>query len=131
MENKKTRILVNGKEVEIIEGGKVSDHLYKVRFKEDGREAIVHSSVLKFEVKEEGKETKVMSKQEFDCELVLIAMKLATIYGKAGRIQKRVESGNIVEMLTAVQECFELMGDMIGIVDKQLMLLMEIGETLK
>lgn len=131
MENKKTRILVNGKEVEIIEGGKVSDHLYKVRFKEDGREAIVHSSVLKFEVKEEDKETKVMSKQEFDCELILIATELAIMYEKSNKVQKRIESKNIIEVLAGVQEYFELMGDMTKIIDKQSSLLVKVGETLK
>ena len=118
------KIMVQEREVEILDKADLTGNIFKVRFKDTGEEKNIHGDFIKF-VKEES------IKDEVELEMAELSVKITKLLVKAKKVETRCKKDGILGLIASFNEILKMNEDMAHIMTEQHKLLEKASENLK
>lgn len=121
------KIMVEEREVKILDKVDLTGNIFKVRFKDTNETKNVHSKFIKF-VEEEKEES---IKDEVELEMAELSVEIVKLLVKAKNIEMKCKSGKVVDMIESFNGMLEMNCKMSDIMIKQHKLLEKASKNLK
>lgn len=121
------KIMVEEREVKILDKVDLTGNIFKVEFKDTKETKNVHSKFIKFV--EEEKEKSI--KDEVELEMAELSVEIASLLVKAKNIEMKSKSGKIVDMIEYFNGILKMNCKMSDIMIKQHKLLEKVSKNLK
>lgn len=121
------KIMVEEREVKILDKVDLTGNIFKVEFKDTKETKNVHSNFIKFV--EEKREESI--KDEVELEMAELSVEIVKLLVKAKNIEMKCKSGKIVDMIESFNGMLEMNCKMSDIMIKQHKLLEKVSKNLK